>query len=85
MTNPSEHERVNAELRRSYRANRFSVDARGRVLGPDDETAPETEVSEDAEPERLGRADAGAQGAIPADPVAVINDAIRESARRRGA
>ncbi len=83
MTN--EHERVNDELRRAFQSRRFTTNAAGRVLrGPAAEEEPE-EPTEAAEPERLGRADAGARGAIPADPVAVINTAIRESARRRGA
>jgi hypothetical protein len=84
MTNPAEHERINAVMRAAFRSRRFTTDGAGRLLqGPAAETAPETESTEAAEPERLGSADGGAQGHVAEDPVAAVNAAIRKSRGRR--
>lgn len=81
MTN--EHVKVNAELRRVHQSRRFTTNAAGQIVRGPDEEEPE-ELTEDAPSKSPGRADAGARGAVPVDPNASINDAIRTSARRRG-
>jgi hypothetical protein len=83
MSTPREHVKINSAMRDAFRASRITVHDDGRILRAPAAEEPE-EQTEAAEPERLGRADAGARGAVPEDPVASINNAIRTSARRRG-
>jgi hypothetical protein len=84
MTNPAEHDRINSAMRAAYRERRLIVHDDGRILRAPSDVEIE-ESTEEATSTGLARADAGASGAIPVDPVASINDAIRTSARRRGA
>lgn len=84
MTNPTEHKRINSAMRRAFRSRRFTTDSAGRILRAPAEVEAETESTEEAEPKRLGRADGGAQGHIPVDPIAAVNAAIREATGRRG-
>jgi hypothetical protein len=83
MTNPAEHTRINSAMRDAYRARRLTVHDDGRILrGPSDVEIEES--TEDATSTGLGRADGGASGAVPVDPVASINAAIRSATGRRG-
>ncbi len=80
----NEHTTINDEMRRAFRANRFTTDNTGRIVrGPVDEEE-EMEIAAEVPSKSPGRADGGAQGHVPVDPNAVINNAIRESAGRRG-
>jgi hypothetical protein len=79
----NEHTRINSAMRDAFRASRITVDNSGRVLrGPAAEEI--EELTEEVPSKRPGSADGGARGATPVDPNAVINNAIRESAGRRG-
>lgn len=80
----NEHTTINDAMRRAFRSNRFTTDSRGRILRAPSDVEAETEPIEEATSKRPGSADAGAQGHVPVDPNAVINNAIRESAGRRG-
>ncbi len=83
MSTPREHVKVNQSMRDAFRASRITVDNTGRIIRSPVDVEIE-ELTEAAEPERLGRADGGARGAVPVDPIASINTAIRAATGRRG-
>ncbi len=78
---PDEHVKVNQRMRDAFRAHRFSADDTGRILrgptGPDTEDQPVEDAPVAMSP---GRADGGATGSVPQDPLDGINRAIRRVA-----